>query len=117
MSEEENSEETICIMTLGNSGIGKTSFISRYTQNTFIESYLATVGFDFKTKKINIKDKEYKLLFYDTAGQEKHKSLAPNMIKKSHGIIIMYDITNESSFISIPQIIKKLLKKKGKIFL
>ena len=116
MSDEENSEETICIMTLGNSGVGKTSFISRYTKNIFVESYLATIGFDYKTKKINIKNKEYKLLLYDTAGQERYKSLAPNMIRKSHGIIIMYDITNESSFDSIPEIIKKIFEEKGENF-
>ena len=109
-------EDIICIMTLGNSSVGKTSFILRFTQNTYTDSYLATVGYDFKTKDIIIKGKKYKLLLYDTAGQERYKSLAPNMIRKSDGIIIMYDITNYSSFDSVPEFIEKIKELKGDNF-
>ena len=59
---------------------------------------------------------KYKLIFYDTAGQEKFKSVAPNLIKKAHGIIIMYDITNKSSFDSIPEILKDIKGEKGNDF-
>ena len=118
MSEENGSEdeEIICIMTLGISSVGKTSFILRFTQNTYTDSYLATVGYDFKSKNIIIKGKKYKLLLYDTAGQERYKSLAPNMIRKSDGIIIMYDITNYSSFDSVPEFIDKIKELKGDNF-
>ena len=118
MSEENGSEdeEIICIMTLGISSVGKTSFILRFTQNTYTDSYLATVGYDFKTKDIIIKGKKYKLFLYDTAGQERYKSLAPNMIRKSDGIIIMYDITNYSSFDSVPEFIEKIKELKGDNF-
>ena len=118
MSEENGSEdeEIICIMTLGISSVGKTSFILRFTQNTYTDSYLATVGYDFKSKNIIVKDQLYKLLLYDTAGQERYKSMAPNMIKMSHGIIIMYDITNYSSFNSVPEYIDKIKELKGDKF-
>ena len=118
MSEKNGSEneDIICIMTLGNSSVGKTSFILRFTQNTYTDSYLATVGYDFKTKDIIIKGKKYKLFLYDTAGQERYKSLAPNMIRKSDGIIIMYDITNYSSFDSVPEFIDKIKELKGDNF-
>ena len=118
MSEKNGSEneDIICIMTLGNSSVGKTSFILRFTQNTYTDSYLATVGYDFKTKDIKIKGKKYKLFLYDTAGQERYKSLAPNMIRKSDGIIIMYDITNYSSFNSVPEYIDKIKELKGDKF-
>ena len=118
MSEENGSEdeEIICIMTLGISSVGKTSFILRFTQNTYTDSYLATVGYDFKSKNIIIKGKKYKLFLYDTAGQERYKSLAPNMIRKSDGIIIMYDITNYSSFNSVPEYIDKIKELKGDKF-
>ena len=118
MSEKNGSEneDIICIMTLGNSSVGKTSFILRFTQNTYTDSYLATVGYDFKTKDIIIKGKKYKLFLYDTAGQERYKSLAPNMIRKSDGIIIMYDITNYSSFDSVPEFIEKIKELKGDNF-
>ena len=103
-------------MPLGNSGVGKTSFITRFTENKFQTTYLSTVGMDFGCKIIKIKNKKYKLLFYDTLGQERFKSLAPNLIKKSNGIIIMYDITDKSSFDSIPELIKNIREEKGNDF-
>ena len=116
MSEECDSEEAITIMILGNSQVGKTSFILRFVENTFQSTYLSTVGIDFKVKNINLGDKEYKLILYDTAGQERYKSLAPNLIKKACGIILVYDITNKSSFDSIPEIMEKVKEEKGNNF-
>ena len=59
---------------------------------------------------------KYKLIFYDTLGQEKYKSIAPNLIKKANGIILMYDITNQSSFDSLPEIIKNIKEERGNDF-
>ena len=116
MKEENDCEDVICIMTLGISSVGKTSFILRFTENSFQNLFYSTVGIDCKAKIIEIENIKYKLLFYDTAGQERYKSLAPNLIKKAHGIIIMYDITNKSSFDSIPDIIKNIKEEKGDYF-
>ena len=116
MNESEESEERINIMTLGNSEVGKTSFITRYTEDSFSEIYLATIGIDFKVKNLIINDKTYKLFFYDTTGQEKYKSISFNIIKNAHGIIIMYDITNEKSFESIEEWISNVKELKGKNF-
>ena len=116
MIEESDSEEAIAIMILGNSEVGKTSFILRFVENTFQSTYLSTVGIDFKVKNINLDNKEYKLILYDTAGQERYKSLAPNLIKKAFGIILVYDITNKSSFDSIPEIMEKVKEEKGNNF-
>ena len=116
MTEESESEERINIMTLGNAEVGKTSFILRYTENKFQDTYLATVGVDFKLKTMTIKEKAYKIFFYDTTGQERYKSLSLNMIKSAHGVIIMYDITNKSSFNSIYDWIKDVKNCKGANF-
>ena len=116
MSEESESEERINIMSLGNSTVGKSSFIVRFTENNFKETYLATVGIDFKVKTVTIKEKNYKLFFYDTSGQEKYKSLSFNIIKNAHGIILMYDITNRISFESISDWIKSVKDQKGENF-
>ena len=116
MKEENDCEDVICIMTLGISSVGKTSFILRFTENSFQNLFYSTVGIDCKAKIIEIENIKYKLLFYDTAGQERYKSLAPNLIKKAHGIIIIYDITNKSSFDSIPEIIKNVKEEKGNDF-
>ena len=116
VSEERESEERINIMTLGNSEVGKTSFILKYTENSFQDIYLATVGIDFKIKNITLKEKQYKLFFYDTTGQEKYKSIALNIIKNAHGIILMYDINKKTSFESIPEWIKSAKDAKGDNF-
>ena len=116
MNYENVNEDIINIMTLGISSVGKTSFIFRFTENTFQNLFISTIGIDYKVKIIEIENTKYKLIFYDTAGQEKFKSVAPNLIKKAHGIIIMYDITNKSSFDSIPDIIKNIKEEKGNDF-
>ena len=113
---ESDSEERINIMTLGNTEVGKTSFILKYTEDNFQEIYLATVGIDFKVKTVEINEKTYKLFFYDTTGQEKYKSIALNIIKNAHGIILMYDITSKLSFESIPEWIKSVKDAKGDLF-
>ena len=116
MNYENVNEDIINIMTLGISSVGKTSFIFRFTENTFQNLFISTIGIDYKVKIIEIENIKYKLIFYDTAGQEKFKSVAPNLIKKAHGIIIMYDITNKSSFDSIPEILKDIKGEKGNDF-
>ena len=116
LNDWDNDGESINIMTLGNTAVGKTSFIIKYTEDTFQEVYLSTIGIDFKIKTVTIKDKQYKLFFYDTTGQERFRSLSFNIIKNAHGIILMYDITNKSSFNSIPEWIKNIKESKGEDF-
>ena len=116
LNDWDNDGESINIMTLGNTAVGKTSFIIKYTEDTFQEVYLSTIGIDFKVKTVTIKDKQYKLFFYDTTGQERFRSLSFNIIKNAHGIILMYDITNKSIFNSIPEWIKNIKESKGEDF-
>ena len=114
--DENENEERINIMTLGNTEVGKSCFILRFTDNIFQEIYLATVGIDFKIKTETINNKQYKLFLYDTTGQEKYKSIALNIIKNAQGIILMYDITDRKSFESIPDWIKSVKDAKGSNF-
>ena len=116
-NENENEfEEKINIMTLGNTTVGKTCFILKFTENRFQETYIATIGLDFKMKTIQIKEKKYKIFFYDTKGQQRYKSIALNTIKNANGILLMYDITNEESFKSIPNWIQSVKDVKGNDF-
>ncbi len=115
MSENEKLEK-IKIMALGNNVVGKTSFILRFTENKFEKNYLATVGIDYQIKIITIKEKQYKLCFYDTVGQEKYRSITLNVIKDAQGILLMYDITIINSFDSIPNWIKSIKDVKGSDF-
>ena len=91
--------EEIKLMTLGNSDVGKTSFIIKYTENIFFPDLISTLGVDIKVKELKLKNgKDIILKIFDTAGEERYKSISVNFIKKIDGIIIMYDISNKSSF-------------------
>ena len=114
MSEFENDQ--IILSVLGNSGVGKTSFIMKFTDNTFQESYLATYGIDFKTKFVTINNYKYRVDLYDTAGQERFRSISVNSIRMSDGVILIYDITNEFSYENIYGWMDNIYQVKGKDF-
>ena len=108
--------EKIILSVLGNSGVGKTSFIMKFTDNTFQESYLATYGIDFKTKFVTINNYKYRVDLYDTAGQERFRSISVNSIRMSDGVILIYDITNEFSYENIYGWMDNIYQVKGKDF-
>ena len=117
MSQDLFEFERINIFTLGNSIVGKSTFIIRYTQNIFEAQYIANYGVDYRIKKIILpNEKKIKLCLYDTAGQERYKSISMNMIKMADGIILMYDITDRSSFESIKGWVKSIIDEKGDNF-
>ena len=90
------------IITLGDSQVGKTSLIRRYTENQFTGEYLTTIGFDLKIKKITLPNgEEIRIKVSDTAGQERFKSIATNYLKKANGILLVYDVTKETSYNNI----------------
>ena len=94
--------EELRLLTLGDSSVGKSSFIVKYIDDKFSYSYIATLGLDFKQKKIQLKSGEnVRLRIFDTAGQERFKSISINFIKKANGILLLYDITNKYSFQSV----------------
>ena len=87
------------ILILGDSTVGKTCFLTRYTDNTFQEEYLASIGMDYKIKSYEKEDgNSIKLYIWDTAGQDRFRSITRNYYKGADGIILIYDITNEESF-------------------
>ena len=108
--------EKIILSVLGNSGVGKTSFIMKFTDNTFQESYLATYGMDFKTKFVTINNNKYRVDLYDTAGQERFRSVSINSIRMSDGVILIYDITNEFTYETIYSWMDNIYDVKGKDF-
>ena len=106
--------EKIRILTLGNSKVGKSSFIYKYTDNFFQLNYLSTQGIDYLKKVVELPNgKKYSIVFCDTAGQERFRSITVNIIKKCDGILLMYDITDKDSFTSIPLWMKQIRDNKG----
>ena len=95
------------INLFGNICVGKTSLLTRYTDNHFEENYLPnTVGVDFKVITLKYKDIVTKVHIWDTAGNERFKSITINYCRTSHGFIYVYDITNEESFDNLNMWIK-----------
>ena len=87
------------IIFLGDQYVGKSSILNRFYQDKFEQDYQATIGLDFHSKNVEINNTTIRLLLYDTAGQEKFKSLIPMYIRDANIIIVVYDISNKDSFI------------------
>ena len=87
------------IITLGNSGVGKTSIIKRYLNNSFDDNTLSTIGLEFSLKKIKLEEgKEINLKLIDTGGQERFKSLSTSYLKNAEGVLFVFALNNKESF-------------------
>ena len=109
------------ILLLGDSSVGKTCILARYADNTFQEDHLATIGLDYKIKTVTLDNgKTVKIQIWDTAGQDRFKSITKNYYKGAHGIILIYDITNKRSFDNVKNwvdVIKEEVSEKVTIIL
>ena len=106
------------IIFLGDQYVGKSSILNRFYQDKFEPDYQATIGLDFHSKNVDINGNTVRLLLYDTAGQEKFKSLIPMYIRDANIIIVVYDICNRDSFTHTDHWVNetKDLKKEDAIF-
>ena len=93
-----NYDDKCQLLIIGNSIVGKTSILTKYTTKTYNENYLATVGLDFFTKDEIIDDKTIRIKIWDTAGQERYKAITKCFFQRAQGIIIVFDVTNKRSF-------------------
>ena len=89
------------LILVGDSGVGKSSMISKFTEHTFDENHLLTIGVEFKVKTIKIDSKIIKLNIWDTGGLERFKSITSAYYKGIHAILFVFDITNYQSFDNI----------------
>nr|XP_046247008.1 ras-related protein Rab-3C isoform X2 [Scatophagus argus] len=95
---DQNFDYMFKLLIIGNSSVGKTSFLFRYADDSFSNSFVSTVGIDFKVKTVYRNDKRIKLQIWDTAGQERYRTITTAYYRGAMGFILMYDITNEESF-------------------
>ena len=96
------------IIFLGDQGTGKSCILNRFVEDKFDDNYQATIGLDFQSKNVKIDNQDVHLLLYDTAGQEKFRSLIPMYTRDANIIILVYDITRKESFNHIPDWINGL---------
>ncbi|XP_018545758.1 ras-related protein Rab-15 [Lates calcarifer] len=86
------------LLMLGDSGVGKTCMLRRFTESEFDPSHISTIGVDFKMKTLEIDGIKVRVQIWDTAGQERYQTITKQYYRRAQGIIFVYDITNEPSF-------------------
>ena len=96
------------IIVIGDSGVGKTSFLHRYINDVFETDTQPTINIDIMNKRLFIKNEPVQLCFHDTAGTERFAAISNNYYKGSCACIIMYDVTRKSTFTSVERWLSKL---------
>ncbi|XP_042890755.1 LOW QUALITY PROTEIN: ras-related protein Rab-27A-like [Penaeus japonicus] len=114
MSTSKDYDYLIKFLALGDSGVGKTSFLYQYTEGIFQQQFISTVGIDFREKRMIYKGNSFArpqgvhLQLWDTAGQEKFRSLTTAFYRDAMGFLLLFDLTNEQSFLNIRSWLEQL---------
>ncbi|OMO94803.1 Small GTPase superfamily [Corchorus capsularis] len=91
------------LLLIGDSGVGKSCLLLRFADDSYLDSYISTIGVDFKIRTVEQDGKTIKLQIWDTAGQERFRTITSSYYRGAHGIIIVYDVTDEESFNNVKQ--------------
>lgn len=103
------------ILLLGDTTVGKTCFLMRYTEKTFQEIHMATIGLDYRLKNIQLPSgKIVKVQIWDTAGQDRFRAITKNYYKGAHGIILIYDVTSRQTFENVKNWIAQIKEEASK---
>jgi Ras-related protein Rab-1A len=86
------------VLIIGDSAVGKSCLLLQFSDQTFSDNYVSTIGVDFKIRTMDVGGQQIKLQIWDTAGQERFQTITANYYHGSHAIAIVYDITSRSSF-------------------
>ena len=96
--EKKDSDISIKLLLIGNTYVGKTLIVQKFIDNTFSKSTMSTIGVDLQSKIIDINGKKVKYLIWDTAGEDRMKTMTYSYYRGCHVILIVYDVTNQKSF-------------------
>lgn len=96
------------LLLIGDSGVGKTSILFRFSDDAFTPTFISTIGIDFKIKTIELRGKKIKLQIWDTAGQERFHTITTSYYRGAMGIMLVYDITNSKSFDNIQKWLRNI---------
>ncbi|CAH2293381.1 ras-related Rab-8A [Pelobates cultripes] len=96
------------LLLIGDSGVGKTCVLFRFSEDAFNSTFISTIGIDFKIRTIELDGKRIKLQIWDTAGQERFRTITTAYYRGAMGIMLVYDITNEKSFDNIKNWIRNI---------
>ncbi|XP_071790801.1 ras-related protein Rab-35-like [Asterias amurensis] len=89
------------LLIIGDSGVGKSSLLLRFADNTFSGTYITTIGVDFKIRTIDLNGERVKLQIWDTAGQERFRTITSTYYRGTHGVIVVYDVTSAETFVNV----------------
>jgi len=96
------------ILLIGDSGVGKSCLLLRFADDTYTESYISTIGVDFKLRTIELEGKTVKLQIWDTAGQERFRTITSSYYRGAQGIIVVYDVTDQATFNNVKQWLQEI---------
>ena len=94
-------DRTYKVVFAGDAAVGKTSFINRITKGVFLANISSTLGVDFQVKTFRVDERNVALQLWDTAGQERFRSVTRSYFRRADGVMLLYDVTNERSFMSV----------------
>ena len=109
MDNEQSYDFIFKIVLLGDSGVGKSNLVFRFTKNEFNKDSKSTIGVEFATKTVQVDDcKLVKAQIWDTAGQERYRSIASSYYRGAVGALLVYDLTDRNSFNHVPMWLKEV---------
>ena len=112
MYDEEEAEDDYNlykILLLGDTSVGKSCLLLRFCDNSFQEAHLTTIGLDFRLKTINLKDdRKVKIQIWDTAGEDRFRSITRNYYKGAKGILLIFDVTDKETFTHVRDWIERI---------
>lgn len=96
------------LLLIGDSGVGKTCILFKFSEDTFSPAFISTIGIDFKIRTIEVDGKKIKLQVWDTAGQERFRTITTAYYRGAMGIMLVYDVSNQKSFENISNWIRNI---------
>ncbi|CAG9328234.1 unnamed protein product [Blepharisma stoltei] len=111
--QEDKKDGLFKIVIIGDSGVGKSCLLARYTYEQFDEAHIVTIGVDFQIRTLNVDGKNIMLQIWDTAGQERFRTIITGYYRNADGVIFVFDKTNRESFNHIDDWVKEVDKFSG----
>ncbi|KAF9821644.1 hypothetical protein IEO21_00490 [Rhodonia placenta] len=108
MTEGSNFDYLFKVVLIGDSGVGKSPVLSRFTRNEFNLETKSTIGVEFATRSINVDGKTLKAQIWDTAGQERYRAITAAYYRGAVGALLVYDISKHATYVNVTRWLKEL---------